>query len=278
MNQRLAIPTIALLLLVGCTASEDSDIPRMRDGEAVDERLSEAFERWGYFTQEEKDCDSGRALIDLVATELNDPAAMHWSLDSFSTHSDIIIANNKMVRILWWLAPCSGSWHQTPGVVLVKSNGAYGVTAVPGEIMETGEGLTLGGVRELHHLRDSLYLNLSRGQLSGALPFERAMPFVMTPDTVYQADLPFHVDTRTFGSLTLDKGWYLDNLEANNYVIPTLLTYDSESRTLSFPTIRDPEGKRLFSEVYGISSGVTADDDDPIYLKFVDSAFIEVER
>ncbi len=274
---RLIYATL-MVALFGCRQQEAERISSVGAEIIADSIIDAAFDRWSYFSENDDRCDSAHLLSEVVAEQLSERSSASWDLDSLHSHATIILSDDSAIRVIYWLAPCSGTMRRYSSVATVQgTSGRYGVHSLPADILDGEPSMSLGAITYLFHLQDSLYLAIAVGQLMGSMPFETATVMIFSPDTLHYSDISFYIDGQAISSMLLDKSWYMRHLQEFDHRIPSILTYDSKSRTLGFPTIRTSRGELLFDDVIG-GPGVTVETNNLIYLTFVDTAFIEIER
>ena len=275
---RTLISLLLLSTLVSCApGAQEEPTPDGSTEAYADSVLSAAFDRWGYFGTESS-VETETLLPGLVAEMLSEPASMKWELDSLhkepyvtTTYSD-----DGRIRLLTWLAPGCGTMHRWQSVVcFVDDEGKYHAIGYKAEYDEP-DPYSPGAVTSLHYLRDSHYLALGAGQMSGGMPHESADLVVLTADGLNRSAHCFHTLDGTFPGLILDKSWYFDHLEEYEEGAPQMLAYDSATHTLTFPTILDETGTRLFMEVFGIGEGIVVEWTRPIRMRWVDTGFVEM--
>jgi len=166
---------------------------------------------------------------------LQNPASLHYPFDSLERAGcRLVTSDDRNVRLFCWSTPRNGTMTDAWEIIQYETDRAACVVR-----NMNPPGLEDGGVpmpRMLRHLRDSLYLLVSGGQLMGSMPYETACVIACTDTGVAGSDVSFEFGGSSERSVWIDMHRYLDH-PAGGDSSPFAIRFDTIHDELIFPEI-----------------------------------------
>ena len=183
---------------------------------------------------------------------LRDTMTFTYPFDSLRNHIRLVESDDKRVRIYWWIDPTSGSWRSYPAIIQSRSPSGQ-IHVQNAEVFYEENYFPDNAFQGLYHLRDSLYLVLSSKSFSTIMPSQCMFGYVLTDTGLRMAENLFidpEGDT-LMSTIFIDRLWYFENKEKFNNTIPIVTAYDSTTRTISWPGMRNREtGESMNNNVW----------------------------